>query len=245
MTTAVRTSAFDCRNSASNRHVPAAERSEVDLVALARSSDEGAIRELIRRNNRLLFRLARGLVSDDSEAEDIVQETYVRGFTRLETFRGGAAFSTWLASIAINEALKRKRKSRRIIFSEDLKDFEKYTENSVAMFSMTSQTMGPESETARRQIRDLLTAAIDRLPEGFRVVFILRDIEGLSTEAVGEHLALRPQTVRTRLHRARRLLREDIEKVISSGFADLFPFAGKRCADMAERVVERVLVGQK
>lgn len=245
MTTAVRTSAFDCRNSASNRHVPAAERSEVDLVALARSGDEGAIRELIRRNNRLLFRLARGLVSDDSEAEDIVQETYVRGFTRLETFRGGAAFSTWLARIAINEALGRMRKSRRYIFCDDLKEYEKYSEDAVVTFPMNSHIPGPESETARQQIREMLTAAVDRLPEGFRIVFILRDIEGLSTEAVGEHLTLRPETVRSRLHRARRLLRADIEKVISSGFTDLFPFAGKRCADMADRVVERLPFGDR
>jgi RNA polymerase sigma-70 factor, ECF subfamily len=245
MTTAARTSAPDRERAASDRHVPAAELSEVDLVVRARSSDEGAIRELIRRNNRLLFRLARGLVSDDTEAEDIVQETYVRGFTRLESFRGGAAFSTWLARIAINEALGRIRKSRRYIFSDDLKEYEKYSEDAVVTFPMNSHMPDPESETVRRQIREMLTAAVDRLPEGFRIVFILRDIEGVSTEAVGEHLALRPETVRSRLHRARRLLRADIEKAISSGFADLFPFAGKRCANLADRVVESILFGKK
>ena len=222
-----------------------ADCEESDLVALARTSNESAVRELIRRKNRVLFRLARGLVNDDAEAEDIVQETYVRAFTRLSSFRGSAAFSTWLASIALNEARGRNRKSRRLAFVNNQKAVEFYQESAVIMFPTITHIPGPESETARRQIRDILKVAVDRLPDDFRVVFILRDIEGLSTEAVGKHLALRRQTVRTRLHRARRLLRADLEKVVSSGFADLFPFAGKRCANLADRVVEKLLVDRK
>ncbi|PSM17478.1 RNA polymerase sigma factor [Nitratireductor sp. StC3] len=214
---------------------------DADLVARARSGSEEAVRLLVRKNNRLLFRLARGFVHDDAEAEDVVQETYVRAFSRLDGFRGEAAVSTWLSRIAINEALGRLRKRRPMA---DLAELETGAAgpagDNVVMFPIVPSAPDPETETAREQIRATLERAVDMLPPAFRTVFILRDVEGMSTEETAAHLSIRPETAKTRLHRARRLLKRAIEKELSAGFADLFPFDGDRCAHMADKVIERL-----
>lgn len=212
------------------------------LVDQARSGREKAVRVLIRRHNRLLFRLVRGFVRDDAEAEDIVQETYVRAFTGLAAFCGEAAFSTWLSRIAINEALGRLRKRRLVV---DLDTLDRLGGPSggdnVIMFPISpAPPPGPEAETARSEIRAALERAVDTLPASYRAVFILRDVEGLSTEDTALHLSIRSETVKTRLHRARRLMQNALRKEFSEGFADLFPFDGERCTDMAERVVQRL-----
>lgn len=211
------------------------------LVARARSGSEEAVRILVRKHNRLLFRLARGFVHDDAEAEDVVQETYVRAFSRLDTFRGEAAISTWLSRIAINEALGRLRKRRP---TADLAALESGRAgpagDNVVMFPIVPTVPNPETEAAREQIRATLERAVDTLPADFRAVFILRDVEGMSTDDTAAHLSIRPETVKTRLHRARRLLKTAIEKKLSAGFADLFPFDGDRCAHMADKVIERL-----
>ncbi|WP_127599180.1 RNA polymerase sigma factor [Nitratireductor alexandrii] len=214
---------------------------DADLVARARSGSEEAVRLLVRKNNRLLFRLARGFVHDDAEAEDVVQETYVRAFSRLDGFRGEAAVSTWLSRIAINEAVGRLRKRRPMA---DLAELETGAAgpagDNVVMFPIVPSAPDPETETAREQIRATLERAVDMLPPAFRTVFILRDVEGMSTEETAAHLSIRPETAKTRLHRARRLLKRAIEKELSASFADLFPFDGDRCAHMADKVIERL-----
>lgn len=211
------------------------------LVARAKSGSEEAVRVLVKKHNRLLFRLARGFVRDDAEAEDIVQETYVRAFSRLDGFRGDAAVSTWLSRIAINEALGRLRKRRPMA---DLAELEsgaaRPAGDNVLMFPIVPTVPNPETETAREQIRKTLERAVDTLPSAFRAVFILRDVEGMSTEDTATYLSIRSETVKTRLHRARRLLKKAIEAELSSGFADLFPFDGDRCAHMADKVMERL-----
>jgi RNA polymerase sigma-70 factor, ECF subfamily len=211
---------------------------DCDLVALARQGDETAIRHLIKRHNQRLFRIARGIVRDDTEAEDIVQETYVRAFTSLGSFRGEAQFSTWLSRIALNEALGRIRQRRPLA---DLSELETDgTGAQLIMFPSSQLPASPETETARAQIRVLLEQAVDHLPDIFRIVFILRDVEGLSVEETASQLAIKPDTVKTRLHRARKLMRAAIEERLSLAFAELFPFDGQRCASMADRVVEQL-----
>ena len=206
-----------------------------DLVALARQKDETAVRHLIKRHNQRLFRIARGVVRDDAEAEDIVQDTYVRAFTSLGSFRGEAQFSTWLSRIALNEALGRLRQRHP---TTELSELEiDGTGATLIMFPSSQLPANPETEAARAQIRLLLEQAVDHLPDIFRIVFILRDVEGMSVEETASHLAIRPETVRTRLHRARKLMRSAIEKRLSLVFAELFPFDGHRCASMAERVI--------
>ena len=209
-----------------------------ELVSLARHRDEDAVRVLVRRYNQRLFRIARGIVRDETEAEDIVQATYVRAFTQLDRFRGEAAFSTWLTRIALNEAYGRLRRKRQMV---ELSEVDRPAQGGqVIMFPTTPRPTDPEAAVGREQVRHLLEGALDRLPEPFRTVFILRELEGLSIEETASLLAVKPDTVKTRLFRARRLMRTEIEKSVSANFAELFPFAGNRCAGMADRVVARL-----
>ena len=214
--------------------------SDEELVALARKRDEGAVRALVRRHNQRLFRIARGVVRDETEAEDIVQETYVRAFTALDGFRGDATFSTWLTRIALNEAYGRLRGRRQTVGLSEVEVADWSEGGQVIMFPLSSAPASPESETGREQVRRILERAIDQLPEPFRMVFILRDVEGLSTDVTAALLSTKPETVKTRLFRARRLMRAEVEKALSSSFSELFPFAGERCTRMADRVIARL-----
>jgi RNA polymerase sigma-70 factor (ECF subfamily) len=207
------------------------------LVELARQGREDAVRALVRRHNRRLFRVARGIVRDDAEAEDIVQETYVRAFTRLATFRGTAELATWLTRIAMNEALGRLRRRRP---RADLGELEAAGADDTRVIPFPSAPAGPEAETSRAEARRLLEQCIDALPAPLRLVLVLRDVEGLSAEAAAAQLGIRPETAKTRLHRARRRLRDALAARLPGGFSDLFPFDGPRCAGMADRVVLRL-----
>lgn len=211
-----------------------------ELVALARQGGENAIRALIKRNNQRLFRVARAVTRDDAEAEDVVQETYVRAFTRLDSFKGDALFSTWLTKIALNEAITRIRKRRPVAELEELDIAAAANGGQVIMFPTSLTPPGADAELGRGQVRALLEQAIDELPAAFRIVFVLRDVEEMSIDETAAQLALKPETVKTRLFRARKLMRATIEKRLSSGFAELFPFNGWRCERMADRVVERL-----
>lgn len=211
-----------------------------ELVALARCGGESAIRVLIKRNNQRLFRVARAVVRNDAEAEDVVQEAYVKAFTKLDGFKGDAAFSTWLTRIALNEALGRIRRRRPTDNIEDLDIKAAADGGRVVMFPTSLTPPDADAETGRSQARQLLEDAIDELPQIFRVVFILRDVEEMSVEETASQLSLRPETVKTRLFRARQLMRSAIERRLSAGFAELFPFNGWRCENMADRVVDRL-----
>ena len=202
--------------------------SEAELIAAARTRDEVAIRALIKANNQRLFRVARAVLRNDAEAEDVVQATYVKAFTKLESFRGDSAFSTWLTRIALNEALGRKRRQRPTM---DITTMEDTAE--VIAFPGAS----PEAEAGRSQLRDLLAAAIDKLPEPFRLVFVLREIEELDVAETASFLGIKPETVKTRLFRARRLIREALSERIAPALADVFPFDGQRCTNLADRVI--------
>jgi RNA polymerase sigma-70 factor (ECF subfamily) len=213
--------------------------SDEELVDVARQGGENAVRALIKRNNQRLFRVARAIVRNDGEAEDIVQETYVRAFTNLETFRGDSRFATWLTRIALNEAFGRVRRRKPIAELTEL-DTAISRGGSVIMFPTSLTTPGADSELARGQVRDFLEKAVDDLPEAFRLVFILRDIEEMSTEETANQLSLKPETVKTRLHRARSLMRKTIKKRLSATFSELFPFDGARCERMADQVIDRL-----
>ncbi len=212
--------------------------SDRQLVDEARQGSEPAIRALIRRNNRRLFRVARSVVASNEEAEDVVQETYVRAFTRLDGFRSESLVSTWLTRIALNEALGRVRRRRPTAGLDLLDSFAGSA--SVIRLPTSLAPEAADSVLGRRQVRELLERVVDELPEAFRTVFILRDVEEMSIEETADQLGLKPETVKTRLHRARRLLRAAVEKRLSAGFSDLFPFDGERCVRMADRVIERL-----
>lgn len=212
---------------------------EDDLVARARNGDEAAVRTLVRQNNRRLFRLARVIVRDDSEAEDVVQEGYVRAFTRLGEFRGDSSLATWLTRIVINEAYGRLRRRRPGVDWDSVDEAHLAGAQVIAFPSWPSQP-DPERTMAQHEINHILERAIDTLPEPFRVVLVARLVEEMSVEETAELLDLKPATVKTRLHRARLLLRDDLERRIGPLLTEAFPFAGVRCERLAEAVVRRL-----
>ena len=211
-----------------------------ELVERAKNRDGTAIRLIMQRHNRRLYRVARGVLHDDAEAEDVVQETYVRAFTHLDGFRGEAELSTWLTRIALNEALGRLRRRRNTVGLQNIDATNDQGEARVIYLPSARQDSDPEAAAARAEVRRLLQRAVDQLPEHFRVVFMLRDIEEMSVEETASHLGLRPETVKTRLHRARRLLRQSLDRTLSSAVSDVFPCAGARCARITEAVLERL-----
>jgi RNA polymerase sigma-70 factor (ECF subfamily) len=214
------------------------------LVERARNRDGAAVRLIMQRHNRRLYRVARGVLND-AEAEDVVQEAYVRAFTHLDGFRGEAQFSTWLTRIALNEALGRLRRLRTTVDLKDIDTINDQGEARVIYLPSARQDSDPEAAAARAEVRRLLERAMDELPAPFRMVLVLRDIEEMSTEETAAHLGLRPETVKTRLHRARRLLRQSLDRTLSSAVRDVFPCAGARCARITEAVLDRLGIDAK
>jgi RNA polymerase sigma-70 factor (ECF subfamily) len=209
-------------------------------VQRAREGDGGAFRAIMQRHNRRLYRVARAVVRSDSEAEDIVQEAYVHAFANLGGFRGDSSLATWLTRITLNEALGRLRKQRPTVELAAL-DLEDAGAQRVIPFPhMAAAGADPESAAAQREIRRMIERAIDDLPEAFRVVFVLREIEELSVEETAAFLGVPPATVKTRLHRGRRLLRQALDEQLASALTDAFPFDGARCTRMADRILDRL-----
>jgi RNA polymerase sigma-70 factor (ECF subfamily) len=208
------------------------------LVERARGRDEAAVRTITRRYNRRLFRVARSILRDDAEAEDVVQEAFVRAFTGLDMFRGDASFGTWITRIAMNEALGRLRRRRPTV------DWETYGENrmqaQVINFPVSAASSDPERNMAQGEIRVVLEKAIDELPDSFRAVFVARLVEGMTVEETADLFGLKAETVKTRLHRARLLLRNALDKQLGPALTNTFPFGDRRCAAMTEVVVLRV-----
>jgi RNA polymerase sigma-70 factor, ECF subfamily len=217
---------------------PAGAEDDLALVQRTRAGDGVAFRAIMRRYNRRLYRLARGIIRNDSEAEDIVQEAYVRAFAQLHTFRGEASLATWLSRIAINEALGRVRLMQRRVDPYRGRDGEDAAQ--VIPFPRNADHDDPERSMAQRQIVQLVEQATDGLPEEFRTVFVARVIEGLSIEETADLLNILPETVKTRLHRARLLIRRQLDEQIGPVLLDAFPFAGRRCDRLVSAVVKRI-----
>jgi RNA polymerase sigma-70 factor (ECF subfamily) len=213
-----------------------------ELLALARHRDGDAFRRIMQRYNQRLYRVARGILGNDAEAEDAVQETYLRAFTRLDQFRGEARLSTWLTRIVLNEALGRIRQRRPTVELGSLDSMNGQAEARVIYLSTAVRTDDPEAAAARAEIRRLLERAVDQLPQPFRVVFVMREIEEMSVDETASFLGLRPETVKTRLHRARRLLRQALDKTLASALQDAFPFKGARCARITDAVLEMLSI---
>lgn len=212
---------------------------DAELVELARRQNGAAFGLIMQRNNRRLFRVARAIVKDDSEAEDVVQEAYLAAFASLGKFRGEASLATWLTRITLNEALGRLRRQRPMV-GLDVLDAGAAGRSQVIPFPHMSTDIDPERATAHRQVRHLIEKAIDDLPEIFRLVFVMRDVEELSVDATADALDLPPATVKTRLHRARRQLREALDAQLASALTGTFPFDGSRCQHTTNRVLERL-----
>ncbi len=213
--------------------------SEHELIGYARAGHQDAFRTIMQRCNQRLFRIARGVVRDDVEAEDVLQEAYTRAFEHLEGFREESSLFTWLTSVTLNEARGRLRK-RRLTVSVDAIEAAQNSGAEIIMLNSAAATESPESSAARSQMRLLIEQALDGLPEPFRIVFIMREMEELSVEETAANLNLPAATVKTRLHRARRLLRQGLNERFDAAVSEAFPFLGTLCQRLTSRVLARL-----
>jgi len=219
---------------------PGLDCESLDDSALARLiglRDPEAVRLVTGRNNQRLFRAAWSILKNRAEAEDVVQSAYLSAFAAIDSFEGRSSLSTWLTRIAINEALGRQRtERRRRRHSEDasIAFLDDYREK---LMRGSMEETAPDMALARTQLRGLLERAIADLPDDFRLVFVLREVEGLSVEETADTLGLVAGTVKTRHLRARRRLRQALAPVVGTALDGAFPFAGADCEAMTERVV--------
>ncbi len=183
---------------------------ELVLVRAAKSGDDGAFNELVRRYDRNVFRIAQHITQNREDAEDVVQDAFLKAYTNLQQFQEQSKFYTWLVRIAVNEALmklRRRRPERTVSLDEEIQVGEDSVPREVADWSPN-----PEQNYNQAELREILTKTIQGLPSGFRTVFVLRDVEGLSTEETADALELSIPAVKSRLLRARLQLRERLNR---------------------------------
>lgn len=205
------------------------------VVERLRQGDPLAAEHVMRRHNRALWRIARGVLRDDAEAEDAVQDTYLRAFTRIGEFRGESSLATWLGRIAVNEALRRLE--RRVAVAAFLST---RPDDDALRVPDPDPTQTPEHLVARQEIRRMVERAVDRLPAAFRMVFILRVMEQLSIQETAETLGIPAATVKTRLHRAIQLLRQALGGELADALEEAFPFCGSRCDRLTRTVLSQL-----
>lgn len=222
------------------RHAGTEADGDAALVGRVLDGDERAFEQIMRRYNRRLYRIARSIVKDDLEAEDVVQESYVRAFANLEQFVGPDGFASWLGRIAVNESLKRMARRGRLIALQDEAAGDGTEHPELIMARMMSGLPDPEELAANGEIRRLIENAVDALPDAFRTVFVLRDVEQLNTAETASALNLRQETVKTRLHRGRALLQKALSEQIAASAGAAFPFAGERCDRTVALVLKRI-----
>lgn len=220
----------------------ARDHAALDDIALARcvqAGDREAFRHIMRRCNQRLFRMARSVMHDDAEAEDVVQAAYVHAYEKIATFRGDASLATWLTRVVLNEAHGRLRQRRPTVDIETM-DMTSRDDARVIPFPGRGPGDDPATAAALAQVRHLLEHAIDALPEPFRLVYVMREIEECTVEETAASLGLRPETVKTRLHRARRQLRASLQDTLAATVTGAFPFLGARCDRMTDAVMQRL-----
>jgi RNA polymerase sigma-70 factor (ECF subfamily) len=198
------------------------------VVARVLAGDRASFEVLMRRHNQRLFRAARAVLRDESEAEDVVQDAWVRAYTHLRQFSGRASFATWLTRIAVHEAYARLRRRAR---HDSLGDH---------TATLSTSIRSPEDEVGARQVATALEAAIDALPLPYRLAFVLRDLQGLGTTETAACLDVPEATVKTRLHRARGLLRTRLDATLDVSNTGVFAFAGRRCDRMVAAVMAKI-----
>lgn len=213
---------------------------DLELAGRIAQRDSLAVRLVLKRNNQRLFRIAWAVLKNRADAEDAVQEGYLRAFAAIGSFTGASSLATWLTRIVLNEALGKKRLSERrarLFQQQSVALMDDYRDRQTEISAEPS----PEQEAARRQVAKLLEGAIAELPEVFRIVFMLRDVDGLSVEETAEVLGVPPQTVKTRLLRARRRLQAMLAPALQDALQGAFPFAGKACDTLTARVLAKYL----
>jgi RNA polymerase sigma-70 factor, ECF subfamily len=217
----------------------AAPADDAALAARIAAADQSAFETLMRRHNGRLFRVARAILKDDADAEDALQDAYLDAYRNMSRFRGDARLGTWLVRIVVNRALMRLRKTRKdpVVVSMAERNGQPDTAP-VDYPDVISES--PAHAAVRAEVRRLLERRIDELPVTFRTVFVLREVEELSVEEVSECLGIPAATVRTRLFRARALLREALARELDMATGDVFAFAGQRCDRIVAAVLDRI-----
>lgn len=208
--------------------------SDEEVVERVRAGEHALYEVLMRRHNQRLYRAVRAILRDEAEVEDILQEAYLAAYRNLGGFQGRARFSTWLTRIAVNRALDRRRRAR-VVAVDPLRDRAGQPREDAG--PAVGDAEDPERQSARRELARLLEEAIDALPEPFRGVYVLRELEGMDTDETADALGLERSTVKTRLHRARAALRRRLEEDLGGAALDAFPFGAERC----DRLVAAVL----
>ena len=207
-----------------------ADDTDEQLVVRARAHDRAAFELLMRRHNQRIYRVVRSILRGADEIEDVIQQAYLQAFTHLDQFGGNARWSTWVCRIAINEALARIRQRGRFV------SIDAASEEAMADFSKGPNS-DPERAAAGREFGHLVERAIDELPDIYRSVLILREVEGMTTEETAGVLDVEVDVVKTRLHRARAALRASLENRVGEQMQNAFTFGNERC----DRVVAAVL----
>jgi RNA polymerase sigma-70 factor, ECF subfamily len=207
--------------------------SDEELASRVASGEIDLFEILMRRHNGRMYRAVRSFIRDEAEAEDAIQQAYVSAYTSLGQFQGNAKFSTWLTRIAINEALGRLRRQHKFVLVDD--------ETLIGAPAMSpSETTSPEDAAAGREWASILERAIDAIPDSYRSAFMLREVEGLSTQEAAEVLSVSEDVVKTRLHRAKGLLREQILSMAHARLDGVFPFHAQRCNRIVSTVMARI-----
>lgn len=211
------------------------EMRDEDVVQRVLAGETALFEIVMRRYNQRLYRISRSILRNDGEAEDVMQDAYVRAYEHLDQFAGKAAFSTWLTRIAIHEALARKRRRGRI---DELDAMQSANGDSMPM--MKSSASSPEADAASSETRRLLESAIEALPEAYRTVVVLREVEEMSVAETASSLGLTEGVVKTRLHRAHAMLRKDLFARAQGRATDLYQFHAVRCDRVVKAVFERI-----
>ncbi len=208
-----------------------------EVAQRVRSGETALFEILMRRHNQRVYRVARAILGNDSEAEDVMQETYVRAYTHLDQFANRAKFTTWLTKIAVHEALARVRRGRRLESIDSADERE-----TTAMTEPVSTTRNPEEQLFGKQLKTLLDEAIDSLPQAYRSVFVMREVEEMSTAETAEALEVTEEVVKTRLHRARAMLQTELYSRVGSATPAAFEFHLSRCDRVVNAVLARILI---
>jgi len=213
---------------AAQQRMDAQTLTDDEVVERVRNGEPALYELLMRRHNQRIYRAARAIVRDSAEAEDVMQDAYVRAYENLSNFAGRATFATWLTKIAVHEALARVRRRGRFVDAED------------TMPMLASDGPDPEQRASERELGAALETAIDTLPDGFRTVFVMRDVEGLSTAETAECLGINEETVKTRLHRARTALRARLLSRAQELLPGTLSFGESRCDRVVAAVLSRI-----
>ena len=209
--------------------------SDEDVVARVLAGETGMFEIVMRRHNQRLYRVARAILRNDGGAEDVMQDAYVRAYEHLDQFAGKAKFSTWLTRIAVHEALARHRRDNRYQELEPLSEQE-----GDPMDRFASLAPNPEEQASNSEIRRLLEEAVEKLPDAYRTVFVLRDVEEMSTTDTADVLEITEENVKVRLHRARALLRKSLFARAGMEREEAFDFHAVRCDRVVKNVFERI-----